>query len=145
MKLKEDNIDIYNDSAIILNNKTPSIIKSWIIILIILSLLFISISFIPFNIYKNFTGYVIIDNDKSYININMNETDFPISKKDIMYIKNDKYKYKIMIIEDNNIILKVNLKEDIKINNNVVIVNILKERTSIFKILKDKIKKGFDL
>ena len=32
MKLKEDNIDIYNNSAIILSNKTPSIIRYWIII-----------------------------------------------------------------------------------------------------------------
>ena len=37
MKLKEDNIDIYNNSAIILSNKTTNFIKSWIIMLIILS------------------------------------------------------------------------------------------------------------
>lgn len=145
MKLKEDNIDIYNDSAIILNNTSLSIVKSWIIILIILSLLFISISFIPFNIYKTYSSYVIIKNNESYLSLTVNKNDFPINKKDILYIKNDKYKYNIMTIEDNNIILKVNLKEDIKINNNIVIVNILKERTSIFKILKNKIKKGFDL
>lgn len=145
MKLKEDNIDIYNDSAIILNNTSLSIVKSWIIILIILSLLFISISFIPFNIYKTYSSYVIIENNESYLGLTVNKNDFPINKKDILYIKNDKYKYNIMTIEDNNIILRVNLKEDIKINNNVVIVNILKDRTSIFKILKNKIKKGFDL
>lgn len=145
MKLKEDNIDIYNDSAIILNNTSLSIVKSWIIILIILSLLFISISFIPFNIYKTYSSYVIIKNNESYLSLTVNKNDFPINKKDILYIKNNKYKYKIMTIEDNNIILKVNLKEDIKINNNIVIVNILKDRTSIFKILKNKIKKGFDL
>ena len=44
MKLKEDNIDIYNNSAIILQNTKSSFINSWIIILIILSLLLITIS-----------------------------------------------------------------------------------------------------
>ena len=59
MKLKEDNIDIYNSSAIILESKVPSFIKYWIIILVILCILFITISFIPFNIYNAYTGIVI--------------------------------------------------------------------------------------
>lgn len=145
MKLKEDNIDIYNNSAILLNNKTPSIIKSWIIILIILSLLFIVIMFIPFNIYKNYNGYVIIENNKSYINLIANEIDFPINKNNKLYIEEDNYKYEIINIENNNIVLSIKLKDDIKINNNIVTVNVLKERTTLFKMIRKKIKKGFDL
>ena len=141
MKLKEDNIDIYNNSAIILNSKTPSIINYWVIILFILSLLFISIIFIPFNIYKSYTGYVIIKNNKSYISLTIN--DFPINKNNKLYIKNDKYRYKIISIEEDNVLLKLNLKDNIKINNNIVLVNVLKSRTTLFKIIKNKIKKGF--
>ena len=144
MKLREDNIDIYNNSAIILNRKTPNIIKSWIIILIILSLLFIAILFIPFNIYTSFNGYVMIENDISYINI-IDETEFPIKKKDKLYIKDKKYKYEVINIDNSNILLKVNLEDNIKINNNIVVVNILKDRTSLFEIIRNKIKKGFDL
>ena len=142
MKLKEDNIDIYNNSAIILNKKTPNIIKSWIIILIILSLLFIFILFIPFNIYNSFNGYIIIENNESYINI-IDETEIPINKKDKLYIKDKKYKYEVININNENILLKVNLEDNIKINNNFVVVNILKARTSLFKLIQIKIKKGF--
>lgn len=143
MKLKEDNIDIYNNSAIILNNKQSPFINSWIIILIVLCLLFIIISFIPFNIYKTYNGYVIIEDNKSYISLV--EYDFPINKNNKLYINKDNYKYKVINIEGSNVLLSVNLKDNIKINNNIVVVNILKDRTTLFKIIKNKIKKGFDL
>lgn len=145
MNLKEDNIDIYNNSAIILNNKTPNFIKSWIVILVILSLLLIIISFIPFNIYNTYNGLVIVDNDEFYISLNLEKSDFPINKNNKLYIKDKNYKYKILSIQDNNILISIKLKDDIKINNNIVVVNILKNRTTLFKIIKNKIKKGFDL
>ena len=145
MKLKEDNIDIYNNSAIILNNKIPSFINSWIIILIIISLLFIVISFIPFNIYSTYSG-VVIENDKEfYISLNLEKFDFPINKNNKLYIKDKNYKYEILNIEDNNVLISINLNDDIKINNNIVVVNVLKNRTTLFKIIKNKIKKGFGL
>jgi len=144
MKLKEDNIDIYNNSAIILKNKTSPLINSWIVILIILSLIFIIISFIPFNIYKSYNGYVVIKNNKSYISLIVND-DFPINKNNKLYIKKDKYKYEVISIEKNNILIDLDLNSGIKINNNYVVVNILKDRVTIFEILKRKIKKGFDL
>lgn len=142
MMLKEDNIDIYNNSAIILNNKIPSFINSWIIILIILSLLFIVISFIPFNIYSTYNGLII---NESYISLTVEKSDFPINKNNKLYIKDKNYKYKILSIEDNNVLINIKLKDDIKINNNIVVVNILKNRTTIFKKIKNKIKKGFGL
>lgn len=137
MKLKEDNIDIYNNSSIILKNTHSPLINSWIIILIILCLLFILISFIPFNIYDTYNGYIIDD----YIYIN--EYDFPINKSNKLYINKQSYKYEVISIEDKSVVLKVGIKNDIKINNNIVIVNILKNRTTLFEIIKSKIKKGF--
>ena len=145
MKLKEDNIDIYNNSALILNNKTPAFVNSWIIILIILSLLFITISFIPFNIYSTHNGYIITDNNESYISLTLEKSDFPINKNNKLYIKNKNYKYKILSIKDNNVLISIKLKDDININNNFIVVNVLKNRTTLFKIIKSKIKKGFDV
>ena len=127
MYIKMDNLDIYNDSAIILNRKTSKKIFSWITILIMLTILFIIFSFVPFNIYKVFVGYVNIDKNNSYIILNLNDSDFPIDKKNKLYIKNKEYSYKIM-----------------KIDGNIVSVNILKDRTTLFKIIINKIKKGFD-
>ena len=145
MTLKEDNIDIYNNSAIILNNKTPNFIINWIIILILLSLLICIILFIPFNIYKQFNGYIILKDNNSYINLIVNKNDFPLYKNKKLFIEKEKYKYKIISIDDNNTLIKINLKEDIKINNNIVNVSILKDRTILYKIIKNKIKKGFGL
>lgn len=140
-----DNIGIYNDSAIILNKKTPKSIISWITILIILLVLLIILFFIPFNIYSNFNGYVFIQDNSSYLNLILEESDFPIYKDNKLYIKGDKYDYEIISIDNNEVILKLDLKDDIKINNNTLIVNILKSRTTVFEILKNKIKKGFGL
>ena len=143
MKL-EDNIDIYNDSAIILKQKY-TFSKRWIIILIILTILFILISCIPFNIYRTYNGYIILNNNNSYINIKLENKDFPINKNKKLYIKNVNYKYEIININKNDVLIKINLKKDIKIDNNIVTLSILKDRTNLKTIIKNKIKKGFGL
>ena len=140
----KDNINIYNDSAIILMKKY-TFSKRWIIVLIILTILFILITFIPFNIYNTYNGYIVLDNNNSYINIKLENKDFPINKNKKLYIKSTGYKYKVINIDGNNVLIKVNLKNNIKINNNIVTLSILKDRTNIINILKNKIKKGFGL
>ena len=142
MKEKIDNIDIYNNSAIILDRKIPPKIISWITILIILLVLFIIFSFVPFNVYKPSTGYVKVESDESYLILN---SDLPISKNYKLYIKNKLYDYEIIDIIDGQVILKLSLDDDLKIDKNIIRVNILKDRTTIFNIIKNKIKKGFDL
>ena len=132
---------MYIDSEI-LSRKMPKSIISWITILIItfiLSLIFINI---PFNTYKNFNGYIFKYKEKFYIRVLINKSDFPIYKKDTLYIKDKKYKYKIINIDKKKYILDLRLDNRIKIENNIVIVNIKKEKTTVFKILKNKIKKG---
>lgn len=140
-----DNIDIYNNSAIILKRKQPKSIISWITILLIILVLLIIFFSIPFNIYKSYVGYVIVENNKSYLDIAVPISDFPINKYDKLYIKRDKYNYEIISIDEDNVILKVNLKEELKIKDNIVPVNVLSSRTTIFEILKNKIRKGFSL
>ena len=92
-----------------------------------------------------YNGYIILEDNNSYINLIVNKNDFPLYKNKKLYIEKEKYKYKIINVNDNNVLIKINLKEDIKINNNVVSVNVLKDRTTMLKIIKNKIKKGFDL
>lgn len=144
MYVKMDNLDIYNNSAIILDKKTPKNIISWITILIILTLLFLIISLIPFNIYKPMIGYVDIINNSSYLVLDINNSDFPIYKNTELYIKTKKYNYKIVKLEENKLVLNVELDNNLKIQNNIITVNILKNRTTLFKTIKDKIKKGFE-
>lgn len=143
MYVKMDNLDIYNNSAIILDKKTPKKIISWVTILIILTLLFLIILFIPFNIYKSFIGYVNIVDNSSYLVLDINYSDFPINKNNELYIKKQKYSYKVVKLEHNKLILSINLDNNLKIQNNIIPVNILKKRTTLFRIVKNKIKKGF--
>ena len=129
----------------ILERKIPRSIISWItilIIIIVVSLIFINI---PFNIYKNFNGYIFKYENNFYIQVLVNKSDFPINKKDTLYIKNKKYSYKVINIDRKENILSLKLDDNIKIDNNIVRVNIKKDRTTVFNILKNIIKKGFDL
>lgn len=145
MYVKMDNLDIYNDSAIILDKKTPRKIISWVTILIILFLLFIIFMFVPFSVYKTFIGNVSIIDDNSYLILDLDSGDFPIDKYKKLYIKSKKYDYEIIGIEDNKLILSINLDDNLKIDKNIITVNILKDKTTLFKLIKNKIKKGFDL
>lgn len=145
MYTKMDKIDIYNDSAIILEKKTPKKIISWITILIILTLIFLFLSFLPFNLYKTKVGYVDIVDNNSYIVLPIDESDFPVHKNKKLFVKNKKYNYKIMKLESDKLILKINLDNNLKIQNNIVKLNIIKDRTTLFKIIKNKIKKGFEI
>ena len=140
-----DKLDIYNDSAIILEKKTPKKIVSWITILVILLILFVVFSMVPFNVYKPFIGKVNITNNRTLVRLDLNYSGFPVNRYNKLYIKNKEYSYKVVSIEDNSLLLDINLDESLKIQNNIVNVNILKDRTTIFKIIKDKIKKGFDV
>ena len=129
----------------ILERKIPRSIISWItilIIIIVVSLIFINI---PFNIYKNFNGYIFKYKNNFYIEVLINKSDFPINKNDTLYIKNKKYSYKVINIDRKENILSLKLDDNIKIDNNIVRVNIKKDRTTVFNILKNIIKKGFDL
>ena len=140
-----DNIDIYNNSSIILGRKIPKSIISWITILIILLILLFILFLIPFNNYKNYTAYVTIEGNYSYLNIYFEKCDFPINKYNKLYIKRDLYNYEISSIDDTKVVLKVDLKDELKIQNNLVAVNILNYRTTVFEMIGNIIKKGFDL
>lgn len=147
MNVGMDKIDIYNNSAIILNKKTPKKIISWITILIILLIIFIIFSFVPFSIYKPCFGYVDIKDNNSYLVLTLSVSDFPINKDNKLYIKSKSYDYEVINIniDDGEVILKVDLDDNLKISNNMISVNFLKDRTTIFNIIKNKIKKGFEL
>lgn len=137
MYIGMDKIDIYNDSAIILNRRTPKCIISWITILILLFIICFILFSIPFNIYNSVIGQVtLVDNDYYVL---VDSSDFPLNKK--LYIKDKCYRYKI-IKKDSNILLKLDLDDSLKLNNNIILMHTQSDRTTVFKILKEKIKKG---
>ena len=132
-----DNVDVFNNSAIILNKKVPKRIISWITILIILLSLVTIILFVNFNVYKSTIG--IYHNDK----VEIYDFNLPLNKKNKLYINQNLYNYKIIGIYDNKIILDIKLDDDLKIENNIFNINILKSRTNLFNIIKKKWKEVF--
>ena len=156
MKKDVDNIDIYNNSAIILEKRTPKKIISWITILIILLVMFIIFCFIPFNVYKPYYGilnvsksdaYIDLNVSKSdaYIDLNVEYSDFPVNKYNKLYIKNKPYSYEIVNMQNNKLVLKIDLDNNLNIENNALLVNILEDRTTLKTIILKRIKKGFGL
>lgn len=140
-----DKIDIYNNSAKILENKTPKSIISWITILCVLLFFFIVFSFVPFNIYKTYIGVLELNDNDYYFVTKLEYNDFPIDKSKKLYIKGKSYNYEVISIEDDILKLKIDLSDSLKTNNNALIINILDNRTTLFKIVLKKIKKGFGL
>lgn len=133
------------NSEELLNRKMPKSIISWITILVILLIIVLIFINIPFNIYKSFNGYIFKYNKEFYVKVLLNKSDFPINKRNALYIKNKKYNYEVVNIDKKEYILDLKLEDSIKIDNNIVRVNIKKEKTTVFNMLKKIIKKGFDL
>lgn len=138
-----ESIDIFNNSAIIMNRKTPKKIISWITILLLLIIIILIFSFIPFNIYKRNIGVVFIYNNEYFVDLKLENNDFPIYKNKKLYINNDLYKYEVIKIDNNSVILKINLNEEYKIDGNILNMVILDNRTTIMNIIKFKIKRWF--
>lgn len=138
-----ESIDIFNNSAIIMNRKTPKKIISWITILLLLIITILIFSFIPFNIYKRNIGVVFIYNNEYFVDLKLENNDFPIYKNKKLYINNDLYKYEVIKIDNNSVILKINLNEEYKIDGNILNMVILDNRTTIMNIIKFKIKRWF--
>ena len=140
-----DKLDIYNNSAIILEKKAPKSIISWITILIILLVSLLIISLIKFNLYKSLTGVIYIDKDSTYFMSELSDIDFPVYKDKKLYIKGNKYNYDIVSIKDGILKLKIDLDNSLNVNGNIISVNILIDRTSLFNLIKNEVKKGFEI
>ena len=130
-------IDVFNNSATVLNNKVPNKIISWITVLIVLLILFILFSFISFNIYKTSLGYV----EGGYVKIY--NYDSTIDLKDKLYIKDKKYDYRIININNEEVVLDIELDKSLNIEGNILVINFLRYRTNIFNIIKNKWKDVF--
>ena len=130
---------MYSNSEFILKYKLPKIVNSWLILLKIMTILFIIFMFIPYNTYQNHIGYVEIKNNNSYILLEKNT---PLNKN--LYINGKKYEYKIVDNKD-YIKIKLELEDSLKIDSLYLNVNIRSDRKTLFKVLKNKIKKGIGL
>ena len=141
-----NDIDIYNNSSVIMLKKVPVKIISWITILLVF-LIFILVFgiFFTYNKYEKCIGIVRGNN------IVLELSPDKINKiKDRLYIDNKKYNFEIkekdyIIIVNKNyyeIVLNINLEDKYKIDNNILEIYIELEKTTLLKEIFNFLKKG---
>ncbi len=143
-----DNIDIYNNSSVILSRKVPKKIISWVTILCSF-LIFIIIfgTFIKFSKYENTIG--IVNGNTLTVLLEPNKLN---NIKNKLFIKNKQYEFKVKsiskdyVISNNKnyyeLILDLDLDEEYKINNNILEISIELEKTTLLKEALKFFKKG---
>ena len=141
-------------SYIIINRQTKHLIKFYIYISLIVFVSLILILNIKYKKYFQTKAIVINDNVNYNLNIYLSPNKINIIKSNNSIIIEDKeYNYKIKSISKdyilsndfNNyieIILEVNLKEEDKINNNILEVKLIENDQKLFYYLKDYLKEG---
>lgn len=144
-----DSIDIYNYSNIKGMSRTPFKIYSWVSILIVSFLVFISYSTL-FK-YKTYLTYIgIVKNN--YVEFYANKDFFTKKSENKVMINNEVLKYDIVAIEEYSydsgnteywrIVLNVELEPKMKIENNRLTLRFLYKETTLYKDIMKKIKKG---
>ena len=150
---KYNNINLFENSSIIYMRKQQNKIVSYMIILLIGSILFLLIAtrykYTKYNIYY---GKVVNIEDNNYIYMTV-DSDF-IDEKNRNYLEiNDKeYKCHLRSVSDNyyvynstkywEVTFNCDLPEEININDNLIEIKMSSNKTTLFKEIIKKIKKG---
>ena len=146
-----DNIDIYRNSSIITLREVPSVIYSWIIILIISFTLFLSCSLLfKYKKYLSYESYV----KNGYIEFYVGQEFFTKYASNEVIINDNKYQYTIIALEPYSydmsepdywkVTMELSIPKEWIIENNRIILKFLDEETTFMKSIIKKIKKGFE-
>ena len=146
---------MYNDMNLVIDNKDIKVsILFKILIVLFLVLILFSLVYKVKN-YDNYLVHIIEHDDKFYF-----QTYIPVNNTKFIYnntfsIDNNKYYYKIINIEDdqindnNGMYIVVNIETDLDakylINNNYINIKQTNISESLFTIILKRIKKGMNL
>ena len=133
-----NNINIFENKEIIMLRRVPKKIISYKNILIISTILFLIIGHIK---YKKYITYYakVVDN-------NLILEDFMLPNFDNnLYFKDKKYKYEIVKVDnnDNYFVIKTNIQKEFLVENNILVIRMVKEETTILKEIKKIIWKDW--
>jgi len=136
-----------NDYLLRYKRRTPKILIIWFLIFT-----FIIISFLIINRYFSINNYYriqgVIENKNINLYLNINDLK-KISKLDTLYINNQKYNYKIKTISENIIVgnsfykeikLNINLDDLYLIDNNIVDIQFIVSKMTIFEYIVNLVK-----
>lgn len=143
---------IYNNFSYIINKKTSLSITLWIILLIISFIIFIIISLkYEYYLYQSYFGYVKKIDDSFYTIIYVEKDNVDELFNSNLLVDNNDYSFEIVSISEeyfviNNkmcyqVILDFDLKEEYKIENNIIDIILKNNKTTIYKELKKGIMK----
>ena len=139
------------DSSMIIEAKTPKVISIFIFSLVMALIIFgfVAIKY-KFYLYEHYLGYVIKKDDNYYLTIYVEDNKIPALKDSVIVVDKELVNYKILEISkeyyllDNNkyhlIVLETKIKEEEKIENNVINLKFKLEETSLAKQIKKGIK-----
>lgn len=142
------------DSYIIENRKISFVINLFIIISIMIFVSLIMLSSLKYKKYYQTTGIVIRDENKYKLTLYLDPYKLKIIKNNNVLIIDDlEYKYTINYINNEykisnnytnylNVVLDIELKQEDKIENNILQVKVLESNKKIFYYLKDYLKEG---
>ena len=140
------NISVFKNSKMRILNSEPPKTVSWIIIVILVSLISVFIGiFYQYNVYMPLYGCVE-NNDKYNIKTIISKDKMPLKKDYKLFIEGKKYDYEIINIEeyDNYYEIFINCKVDknLLINNNYFTLYFMKYKTTLMNEIIKKIKRG---
>lgn len=140
-----DKIDVFKNSKMKIMYSSPSRIISWItiVLIIIVSFFIISISY-RYNTYIEVISYVNI-NEKYNIRGIIEKKDMPIKKNYKLYIEGKRYEYEIVDIKEYDnyyeLFIKCKVDKNLLINNNLVTLNFIKNKTTLMNEIIKKLRK----
>ena len=142
---------IYNNFSYILNKKTSKSIIFFIIFLIISFIIFIIIALkYEYYLYQSYFGYVKKIDDSFYTIIYVSKESIDKLSKSNLLVDNQDYSFKVVSISEEyfaiddklcyQVILDFALKQESKIENNIINIVLKNDKTTIY----NQLKKGFE-
>lgn len=146
-------VDAFNNYEIVLN-KHHNKIYIYVIIMLFWLLLILGMSaFYSYHPYLNVNSQVLLKNENTYLKAYIKEEDASKINDRKIFINGQSYRYKSISIGDEfvldekyqkyyEVLFEIELDTKYKINNNIINLNIQLPKTTIFKRIINKIKKG---
>jgi len=150
---KYDDLDIFNNSSVVYMKKTNNRIISYVVILIIFSVLFLSLAFFyKFEIFNIYYGKVYEQDDETYVVLNVDSDFINISKRNYLEINNKSIKCHLNSFSDNYVVYnnkkywevtyECELPDELNVNNNMIEIKIDRRTTTLFNEFIKKVKRG---
>ena len=152
---KYEEIDIYNNSAVIYLRKPSVKISCWVNILVFCILIFICMAlFYEYKISNIYYAKVSIEEEQSYIYMTVDNSFISYKNRNYLNINGEDYPCHLESFSDNyylvnskkmwDVIYSCEIPENLKFDGNILQVEINVRKTTIYKEFVNKLRKELD-